>query len=208
MPHYAAHPLGFGPDDHQVGWRRAIQLYRWLVGGGTLMPLPNTGLILRDGEQVYGAFPLEFAQHWAAEVPDIPSPGPVFLLGGLVAGRPGAIAGEVIDRARARRKVAKVEEPQWRYPILTNVVFTNRRTLCWLDGQWGSFYHSKIMQLNVDPPAYRVVLVFRDCDCDPTRLRGPAALWYGVALASLVYPPAVFSTLPAFAPFAAPPANG
>jgi hypothetical protein len=99
-----------------------------------------------------------------------------------------------------RRRAAEAEAAvQWRDHASVRTILTNQRLLCDYQGQWLSFWHNGIVEFQGAMDQWLFVLRYEVGD--PIMLHGPAAPWYAVSVAHLVYGPRGLQ-LPGLAPLA------
>lgn len=190
--------MTWGPQEHQQGLLAGGELFRHVVTGGDLEPLPATTVVLQPGERAYADLPLEYSRFYGMDasyrhrsVVAFGSAG--FVLGALAANA----AGNAIARSRARAQAA----PQWREQQIARVVLTDQRLFIAARPGWLSFWHGGLAEFLPEPDAFQMVLAFPDCE--PVMLRGPGVPWLSVAMARLIYDPETVLRLPGFAGMAA-----
>lgn len=184
---------------HHHGLLNAVGLYRRLLAGESL-PLPSSNLVLDPDETVHMDSALEYARFYGTDVTYqrqsvVAYGSPLFVL--------GALAVNGIGNASARSQAMAMAAPQWREMHFTRVALTDQRFIVQVGMEWLSFWHSGMAHFAPEPRDFTLVTTYSDCE--PMRLRGPAAPWVCVALAWLLYGPETLPGLPAFHGFTAPP---
>jgi hypothetical protein len=170
-----------------TAWEQAARVRTHLANGGRLMPvtgLPRdvAGLPREADEYVVGMFAGNLTyQRWSAASVSYVSGGPAFIVGSepFVA---GYAMGAMVNRARQRRKVRRMAEPQWRSTPLRRLVVTTRRLWCEVMGdsgpQWRRFNFETITRLELADDT--AVLSFQDSE--PLRLGGEWMPWCAVVV--------------------------
>jgi hypothetical protein len=179
------------------GWTSACRLYEHLLRGGQLAALPPTGLRLGQDEATFGDAVLGYARFYGTTVQYRQSSSfwfgsTTFVLAGM--------AGDAIGNANARKRAHASAAAQWRDHAQVRMVLTNQRFLGDYQGNYLSFWHNGVVELNADLTQWSFVLRYQVGE--PLMLHGPAAPWFAVAVAWLVYGPQGMQ-LPALAPMAA-----
>jgi len=165
------------------GWHSAQELFRSLQSGQPLSPLPYaSGLLLQADELEYAAADAEFCRFYGLD-------GGSYVHSTLLMGGPFMMAATGIASAvgnRSRRTAAEVQAmPQWRYGGRTRAVLTSTRLLISSEGQWLSFYHGAILELQPHPATSSMFMAFEGTS--PLSLRGPWIPYLSVALFYLLH---------------------
>lgn len=180
----------------QAGWASACQLYEHLLGKGDLTALPPGALRLNPGEVGYGESLLGYARFYGVNVTYHQSNSFWFGSAAFVA---AGLAADAIGNASARNKAQRMAASQWRDHAQARVMLTNRRLFCDYQNDWLSFWHEGVVEFACDLSQWSFVLRYQVGN--PLMLHGPAAPWFAVAVAHIVYGPQGM-LLPAFAPLA------
>jgi hypothetical protein len=180
-----------------AGWTSACGLYEHLLRGGQLAALPPTGLRLGQNEVIFGDAVLGYARFYGTtaqyrENSSFWFGSPAFVLAGM--------AGDAIGNASARKRAAAMAAAQWRDQAQVRMVLTNQRLLGDYQGNLLSFWHNGVVELSADLAHWSFLLRFQEGH--PLMLHGPAAPWFAVAVAWLVFGPQGMQ-IPALAPMAA-----
>ena len=187
-------------DPQQValreGWSSACQLYGYLHGGGDLVALPPGAVRLNPDEVAYGDAPLGYARFYGTTATYQQSS--TMLMGSATFVAAG-LAANAIGNAAARNRAQAHAAHQWRDHATVRTILTSQRLLCDYRNQWLSFWHSGVVELQGDVAQWLFVLRYEVGD--PVMLHGPAAPWFAVSAARLVYGPGGLQ-LPALAPLA------
>jgi hypothetical protein len=181
----------------RAGWTSACGLYEHLLRGGQLAALPPTGLRLGQNEMIFGDAVLGYARYYGATAQYRESNSfwfgsPAFVLAGM--------AGDAIGNASARKRAAAMAAAQWRDQAQVRMVLSNQRLLGDYQGNLLSFWHNGVVELSADLPHWSFLLRYQEGH--PLMLYGPAAPWFAVAVAWLVFGPQGMH-IPALAPMAA-----
>jgi hypothetical protein len=187
------------PEPHPAlreGWNSACRLYQHLAAGGSLRPLPLDAVRLGHDEQRFGDAVLGYARYYGTQATYQQTSGlwfgsPAFVLAGLAA--------ESVANSAARRRAETLAATQWRDHAHVRTILTDQRLLCDYQGSWLSFWHVGVVELAVDVARWAFIVRYEQGD--PLMLHGPAALWFALATARVVYGPRGYE-LPAFAPLA------
>ncbi|MGI5213134.1 hypothetical protein [Plantactinospora sp. CA-290183] len=176
------------------GWSSACRLYEHLLHGGQLVALPPTGLRLGHDETIFGDTVLGYARFYGTSAQYRESShlwfgSTSFVLAGM--------AGDAISNASARNRAAAMAAAQWRDQAQVRMVLTNQRLLGDYQGNLLSFWHNGVLEMTADLTQWSFVLRYQEGH--PLMLHGPAAPWYAVAVAWLVFGPQGMR-LPALAP--------
>jgi hypothetical protein len=176
----------------RAGWAGACGLYEHLAAGRPLAPMPFDAIRLNPGEQRYGDTVLGYARYYGMNVTYNQSSSlwfgsPVFVLAGLAA----TSIGNHATRQRAERMAAA----QWRDHASVRTVVTDKRFMCDYMGNWLSFWHEGVVEISIDVPRWAFIVRYEVGE--PLLLHGPAAPWFALAGAHLVYGPRGHQ-LPAF----------
>ncbi|MEO3808972.1 hypothetical protein ABGB17_08210 [Sphaerisporangium sp. B11E5] len=175
------------------GWRQACLLRERLLTGSSvpLLAPPNT-IRLFPGEVVHASAPMRHEVWYGMDVTYSQSVvafgGPVLFAAGLLA--------SAVGNARARSNAARMAAEQWRFHGENQTILTNHRILAFAGGRWLTWAHQSVMELWAAPREFAVVLVFSGID--PLRLTGPAAPWFAVALAFILYGQGFLAERPEF----------
>ncbi|MGH3663123.1 MAG: hypothetical protein ACRDT8_04520 [Micromonosporaceae bacterium] len=180
----------------QEGWASACQLYEHLMYGGELTELPPGAIRLEHDEVAYSDAMLGYARFYGTNVSYEQSS--MLLLGSATFVAAG-LAANAIGNASARRQAEAMAAAQWREHANARTIITNRRLLCDHQGRWLSFWHDGVMEFQVDLSSWLFVLRYQVGE--PLMLHGPAAPWFAVIAAKLVYGPRGLQ-LPSLAPLA------
>lgn len=178
------------------GWASACQLYEHLAGGGALAVLPPAAVRLNANEVHYADALIGYARYYGQDVTYQQSS--MLLLGSATFVAAG-LAANAIGNASARRRAEAQAATQWRDHAQVRAMITNERIMADYGGQWLSFWHNGIVELQGDLSQW--VFVLRYEVGDPLMLHGPAAPWFATVVAHLVYGPRGLQ-LPALAPLA------
>ncbi|MEH1017302.1 hypothetical protein V6U90_29955 [Micromonospora sp. CPCC 206060] len=179
------------------GWSSACQLYEHLARGGQLVALPPSGLRLSQNETVFGDTVLGYARFYGTAVQYRESShlwfgSTSFVLAGM--------AGDAISNASARSRAQAMAAAQWRDQAQVRMILTNERLLGDYQGNLLSFWHNGVVELTADLTQWSFILRYQEGV--PLMLHGPAAPWYAVATAWLIFGPQGMH-LPALAPISA-----
>jgi hypothetical protein len=179
------------------GWSSACQLYEHLARDGQLVALPPSGLRLGAGEAIFSDTTLGYARFYGTTVQYRESShfwfGPTgFVLAGMV--------GDAIGNASARSRAQAMAAAQWRDQAQVRMILTNQRLLGDYQGNLLSFWHNGVVELTADLTQWSFILRYEEGN--PLMLHGPAAPWYAVAVAWLIFGPQGLQ-LPALAPISA-----
>lgn len=190
-----------GPVSAAPAWRSAVDLFRFLDSGRPLRPVPSA---LRFGDdQIFADMTLTYARYYAmdvqAEQRSVSAYGGLLFVG-------TALAANSMRNASNRRKAEAMSAPQWREHCAARVVLTDTRTMCLVQGNWLQFPYHVVAELNADLPNAAVVTTFHDVE--PMLLTGPAAAYYAVMAAYLMYGRERFGGLPTLAAIAADARSG
>jgi hypothetical protein len=166
------------------GWASACQLYQHLQGGGDLTILPPGAVRLNPDEVPYADAVLGYARFYGTSVTYQRSS--MFLLGSATFVAAGMAANAVANSAARNRAMAQAAS-QWRDHAQVRTILTNKRLLCDFRGQWLSFWHEGVVEFQGDLAQWLFVLRYQVGD--PIMLHGPAAPWFAVSVARLVYGP-------------------
>ncbi len=178
------------------GWDSACRLYGYLHGGGDLTGLPPGAVRLNAGEVAYGDALLGYARFYGTTATYQQSS--TLLLGSATFVAAG-LAANAIANSSARQRAQAHAAHQWRDHATVRTILTNQRLLCDYRGQWLSFWHTGVVEFQGDVAQWLFVLRYEVGD--PIMLHGPAAPWFAVSVARLVYGPGGLH-LPALAPLA------
>ncbi|MGH3729123.1 MAG: hypothetical protein ACRDTU_10260 [Micromonosporaceae bacterium] len=180
----------------QEGWSNACQLYEHLANGGQLTVLPPSAIRLNPDEVPYSDAVLGYSRYYGKDVTYDRSS--MMLLGSATFVAAG-LAANAIGNANAKNQAMAEAAVQWRDHANVRVILTNQRLLCDYSGQWLSFWHEGIVEFQGAMDQWLFVLRYEVGH--PIMLHGPAAAWYGVSIAHLVYGPRGLQ-LPGLAPLA------
>jgi hypothetical protein len=183
------------------GWSKACLLYRHLRAGGTLIALPQSAIRFNPDEVAYADSFLGYARFYGTAVAYKPNS---LLLFGSVPFVVGGLAANAIANSIGRQRANAMAATQWRDHADVRTVLTNQRLICDYQGQWLSFWHNGIMELQGDVAQW--VFTLRYGQGDPLMLHGPAAPWFAIGVAHLAYGRRGLG-LPAFAAVAQAVAN-
>ncbi|MFE9654878.1 hypothetical protein [Micromonospora sp. NPDC006431] len=164
------------------GWTSACQLYQHLQSGGDLTILPPGAVRLNPDEVPYAEAVLGYARFYGTTVTYQQSS--MFLLGSATFVAAGLAANAVANSA-AKNRAAAQAATQWRDHAHVRTILTNKRLLCDYRGKWLSFWHEGIVEFQGDMAQWLFVLRYHVGD--PIMLHGPAAPWFAVSVAHLVY---------------------
>ncbi|MFC5002132.1 hypothetical protein ACFPIJ_30410 [Dactylosporangium cerinum] len=182
----------------RAGWDSACQLYGYLHGGGDLAALPPGAVRLNPDEVAYGDALLGYARFYGTTATYRQSS--TFLFGSATFVAAGLAATAIANSSARQRAQAQAQAAhQWRDQATVRTILTNQRLLCDYRGQWLSFWHQGVVEFQGDVAQWLFVLRYEVGD--PVMLHGPAAPWFAVSIARLVYGPAGLH-LPALAPLA------
>ena len=180
----------------QEGWSSACQLYEHLLRGGDLTVLPPSAVRLQPDELPHSDAMLGYARFYGMNVSYDRSS--MMLLGSATFVAAG-LAANAMANSSAKRKAQAMAAAQWRDHAHVRTMLTNKRLLCDFSGQWLSFWHEGVVEFQCDLTQWLFVLRYEVGD--PIMLHGPAAPWFAVSVARIVYGPRGLQ-LPAFAPLA------
>jgi hypothetical protein len=164
------------------GWTSACQLYEHLHSGGDLTALPPGPVRLKPGEEAYASAVLGYARYYGKTVTYQQSSALVLGSAAFVA---AGLAANMIANTSARRRAEAQAAIQWRDHANVRTILTNRRLLCDYGGRWLSFWHKGIVEFQGDLAHWLFVLRYQVGH--PIMLHGPAAPWFAVSVAHLVY---------------------
>lgn len=164
------------------GWISACQLYEHLQAGGDLTVLPPGPVRLNPGEVAYANAGLGYARYYGTTVTY--QQGSTLLLGSAMFVAAGLAANAIANSSARRRAVAQAAI-QWRDHANVRTILTNRRLLCDYGGEWLSFWHEGVVELQGDLAHWLFVLRYQVGH--PIMLHGPGAPWFAVSVAHLVY---------------------
>jgi hypothetical protein len=164
------------------GWASACQLYQHLQSGGDLAILPPGAVRLNPDEVPYAEAVLSYARFYGTGVTY--QQNSTFLVGSATFVAAG-LAANAIANSAARNRAAAQAATQWRDHTHVRTILTNKRLLCDYRGQWLSFWHEGIVEFQGDMAQWLFVLRYQVGD--PIMLHGPAAPWFAVSVAHLVY---------------------
>ncbi|MEV6522484.1 hypothetical protein AB0M43_11115 [Longispora sp. NPDC051575] len=179
------------------GWLSACRLYEHLARGGEPLALPPSALRMQPDEVRYGDAVLGYARLYGMSVTYNQSNSFWFGSASFVA---MGMAADAIGNSSARRKAEAMAAVQWRDQAHVRTSLTSQRFLCDYQGQWLSFWHNGVVEFACDLARWSFVLRYEVGE--PLMLHGPAAPWFAVLAARVVYGPQGV-LLPAFAPLAA-----
>ncbi|MEU4565249.1 hypothetical protein [Micromonospora sp. NPDC023956] len=179
------------------GWSSACQLYEHLARGGQLVALPPTGMRLGQDEMIFSDTPLGYARFYGTTVQYRESSHFWFGSTGFVL---AGMAGDAISNASARSRAQAMAAAQWRDQAQVRMILTNERLLGDYQGNLLSFWHNGVVELTADLTQWSFILRYQEGN--PLMLHGPAAPWYAVAVAWLIFGPQAMQ-LPALAPISA-----
>ncbi|MGH3739004.1 MAG: hypothetical protein ACRDT6_25915 [Micromonosporaceae bacterium] len=178
------------------GWESACQLYEHLAAGGELAVLPPSAVRLNQNEVPYADAMIGYARYYGQQVTYQQSS--MLLLGSATFVAAG-LAANAIGNASARRRAEAQAATQWRDHAQVRAMVSNERILADYNGQWLSFWHNGVVELQGDLSQW--VFVLRYEVGDPLMVHGPAAPWFATVIARLVYGQRGLQ-LPALAPLA------
>jgi hypothetical protein len=178
------------------GWSSACQLYEQLAAGASLVELPPSGMRLNVDEIPYADTILGYSRFYGMDVTYHQNS---LLLFGPATFVAAGLAVNAMTNASARRRANAMAAAQWRDHAHVRTLLSNRRLLCDYGGQWLSFWHEGVVELRGDVSQWQFVLRYEVGD--PLMLHGPAAPWFAVAVAHVVYGPRGLQ-LPMFSPLA------
>lgn len=172
------------PDDvaRREGWLSACQLYEHLSAGGALPVLPPGAVRLNPDEVAYAEAVLGYARFYGTSVSYQSSS--TLLLGSATFVAAGLAANAMMNSS-ARRRAEMSAAAQWRDHAPVRTMLTSQRLLCDYRGRWLSFWHNGIVEFQGDLAQWLFVLRYEVGD--PIMLHGPAAPWFAVSTAHLVY---------------------
>lgn len=185
--------MAWGPVEHQQGLMAGGDLFRYVVSGGELEPLPYVSVRMRSGEDAYADVPVEYSRFYAMDVSYDHHSVVAFGSAGCIL---GALAVNAAGNAIARNRALALGAAQWREHQIARVVLTNERMLILTRLRPLSFWHDDLAEFLPDPDVFRLLLTFPDCE--PVQLRGPAVPWLAVAMARLIYEPEQLMMIPGF----------
>jgi hypothetical protein len=177
------YPQGYpvDPASHE-GWASACRLYEHLLRGGELLPLPQGTLRLRPGEQTIGDAICGYCRLYGMDLTYQQRNG--FNLGSAGFAAAG-LAFDAIRNNAARPETERLSAVRWRDYATLRTVLSTRRLLCDFQGSWLSFWHEGIIEFVADLPRWAFILRYEQIE--PVLIHGPAAPWFAVALAYLIY---------------------
>ncbi|MGI5151677.1 hypothetical protein ACQEVC_35855 [Plantactinospora sp. CA-294935] len=164
------------------GWANACQLYEHLHAGGALAALPPGPVRLNRDEVAHAEAVLGYARFYGTSVSYRSSS--TLLLGSATFVAAG-LAANAMANSSARRRAEASAAAQWRDHAHVRTILTNQRLLCDYRGQWLSFWHQGVVEFQGDMGQWLFVLRYEVGD--PIMLHGPAAPWFAVSAAHLVY---------------------
>jgi hypothetical protein len=164
------------------GWASACQLYGHLHAGGELAALPPGAVRLNPGEVSYADALLGYARFYGTTATYERSS--TFLFGSATFVAAG-LAATAIANSSAKQRAAAHAAIQWRDHATVRTILTNQRLMCDYRGQWLSFWHEGVAEFQGDVAQWLFVLRYEVGD--PIMLHGPAAPWFAVSVAHLVY---------------------
>ncbi|QKW37648.1 hypothetical protein HUT06_29570 [Actinomadura sp. NAK00032] len=190
--------MAWGPVEHQQGLLAGGDLFRHVVTGGELEPMPYVSMRLREGEHAYAELPLEYSRFYAMDVSYQHQSVVAFGSAGFIL---GALAVNAAGNAIARNRANALAAAQWREHQIARVFLTSERLMIVARVGPLSFWHGGLSEFLPTPDHFRLLLTFPDCE--PVQLRGPGVPWLAVAMARLIYRPEQLSLIPGFAGMAA-----
>ncbi|MFG1952085.1 hypothetical protein [Micromonospora sp. NPDC048830] len=179
------------------GWSSACRLYEHLARGGQLAALPPSGLRLGQDETIFSDTVLGYARFYGTAVQYRESSSFWFGSTGFVL---AGMATDAISNASARSRAQAMAAAQWRDQAQVRMILTNQRLLGDRRGNLLSFWHNGVQEFTADLTQWSFILRYQEGN--PLMLHGPAAPWYAVAVAWLVFGPQAMH-LPALAPISA-----
>ena len=178
------------------GWASACRLFQHLQRGGDLTVLPPGAVRLDPDEVPYADGVLGYARFYGTTVTYQQSG---MLLLGSAAFVAAGLAANAMSNSAKRNRAAAQAATQWRDHAHVRTILTNKRLLCDFRGQWLSLWHEGIVEFQGDLAQWLFVLRYQVGS--PIMLHGPAAPWFAVSVAHLVYGRRGLQ-LPALAPLA------
>jgi len=164
------------------GWASACQLYGHLHAGGELAALPPGAVRLNPGEVAYGDALLGYARYYGTTVTY--ERNSMFLFGSAAFVAAGLAANAVVNSS-AKQRAAAQAAVQWRDHATVRTILTNQRLMCDYRGRWLSFWHEGVTEFQGDVAQWLFVLRYQVGE--PIMLHGPAAPWFAVSIAHVVY---------------------
>jgi len=168
----------------QAGWTSACQLYEHLHNGGELTALPPGAVRLNPDEVAYADAVVGYARYYGTTATYQQSSSLLFGSAAFVA---AGMAVEAVANSSAKSRALAQAAVQWRDHASVRTILTNQRLLCDFRGQWLSFWHEGIVEFQGDTAQWLFVLRYQVGS--PIMIHGPAAPWYAVSVARLVYGP-------------------
>lgn len=164
------------------GWTSACELYEHLARGGELTELPPGAVRLAPDEAPYADGVLGYSRYYGTTVRY--QQNSTFLLGSatfVAAGMAANAAANAHARNRAQAQAAR----QWRDQANVRALLTSQRLLCDYGGRWLNFWHNGVVEFHGDLSRWLFILRYEVGD--PVMLHGPAAPYFAVCIARLVY---------------------
>lgn len=190
--------MAWGPVEHQQGLLAGGDLFRHVVTGGELEPLPSVPMGMRKGEHPYADLPLEYSRFYGMDVTYDQRSVVAFGSAGFVL---GALAVNAAGNAIARNRARALAAAQWREHQVARVLLTSERLLVFTRTRPLSFWHGGLSEFLPAPDAFQLLLTYPDCE--PVQLKGPGVPWLAVAMARIIYEPEQLMMIPGFTGMAA-----
>ncbi|HEY3504319.1 MAG TPA: hypothetical protein VGN37_16230 [Actinocatenispora sp.] len=166
----------------QEGWASACELYDHLARGGELTELPPGAVRLAPDEAPYADGVLGYARYYGTSVTY--QQNSTFLLGSAAFVAAG-MAANAAANAHARNRAQAMAAAQWRDQANVRTLLTDQRLLCDYGGRWLNFWHNGVVEFHGDLSRWLFILRYQVGS--PIMLHGPAAPWFAVCIARLVY---------------------
>ncbi|TDD69159.1 hypothetical protein E1293_36210 [Actinomadura darangshiensis] len=160
--------MAWGPAEHQQGLLAGGDLFRHVLTGGELEPLPYVSMLLREEEFAYAELPLEYSRFYAMDVSYEQHSVVAFGSAGFLL---GALAVNAAGNAIARNRAQALAAAQWREHQVARVFLTSERLMIVAHAGALSFWHEGLSEFFPAPDQFQLLLTFPDCE--PVQLRGP-----------------------------------
>ncbi|WUI02158.1 hypothetical protein OHR68_10225 [Spirillospora sp. NBC_00431] len=190
--------MAWGPDEHRHGAQAGADLFRHVVTGGELEPMPSVPAGLERDEYAYAELPLEYSRFYATDVTYYRRSVAAYGSAGFVL---GALAVNAAGNALARSRARALAAAQWREHQVARVLLTSERLLVFTRIRPLSFWHGGLSEFLPAPDVFQLLLTYPDCE--PVQLKGPGVPWLAVAMARVIYEPEELMMIPGFAGMAA-----
>lgn len=164
------------------GWASACHLFEHLARGGELPELPPGPVRLNPNEVPYTDGVLGYARYYGTSVTY--RQNSTFLLGSAAFVAAG-MAVNAAANAHARNRAHAQAAAQWRDHANVRTLLTDRRLMCDYGGRWLNFWHEGVVEFHGDLSQWLFILRYEVGN--PIMMHGPAAPWFAVCIARIVY---------------------